>query len=733
MKEQMESASELPVIPLYAFVSDRPGQTQSNLVAVLAAYCRQAGYALTIVAPSPGAFASADHPVLTSTATAFLETVTSGAMEGVERAVLLSSPELLHDRTGRYGDILVVDLRTCVAGGSRALVRAMRRLDPKTTGPDGGVRDGAQDGAQVSLITSIFRAGDYMEGFLHNITGLEDYATFCDHLFLFCDLSGAEQKALFRHFEAAQNAVYIWHHTDPGLYECWNIGVRLADTTYVSNANVDDLRHPRQARALVAALKNTNGAAIAAAALLPFETYQPDYSLIATDNPWYADQAGRFYLSDLGFLKEKDGKTVLEPHCIPHCMPVWRRDLHDAYGYFDETTHGTYADWAFWMKVLRDDRQCGVLIKEPLSYYFINPDSHNRRGDKLQAFHEAVEAAFIDDFRADLERRRATRVAARAQGGYERKLNLLGREQNFGLHRNSFNRVIEALEPLNAGPEGIDFLPFIERTFVWGSDPGEASSANPQPMIRDWVGVLHVPFEAPQWFSPKISPERVFETRMWQGSLASCRGIICLCQDLALDFAAHYPEIAVLSVLHPTDLEARRFSFSRYTDRPRLVQAGDWLRRLQEIYRVAAPKHEKIMLLKADTIGYLEKDIAQFGDFRNDSVDLRKMISNGDYDDLLASAVVLCLLYGTAANNLVIECMARATPIIVNPLPGIVEYLGRDYPLYAQTADMAGRLLMDDAVIRAAHEYLLEQTPAAGVGYGDFLHGIGGSEFYRGL
>jgi len=571
-----------------------------------------------------------------------------------------------------------------------------------------------------------------MEGFLQNIRLLEDYESCCDHMFLFADLSGVEQKALFDHFEAAQNAVLVWHRTDPGLYECWNIGVRLAKTTYVSNANVDDLRHPRQVRALVRALDNTEGAAIAAAALLPFETYQPDYRIIATDNPWYADQAGRFYLSDLGFLKEKDGKTVLEPHCIPHCMPVWRRDVHEVHGYFDENTYGTYADWAFWMKVLRGG-QCGILIREALSYYFINPGSHNRRGDKLRDFHAAVEAEFLGEFRADLEKRRGQKVAARVRGGYGRKLNLMGRDTAFGEHRNSFNRLIKALEPLDAGPGGVDFLPFIERTFVWGDDPGEARSGNPRPLTRGWVGLLHVPFDAPQWFLPEVSPEQVFKTQMWQESLPACRGMICLCKDLELDFQARYPGIPTLTVRHPTELDVRRFDPDRYFMQKRLVQAGDWLRKLQAIFRVRAPGHEKIMLLKNDTLSYLQKDIEQFGDGRNGSVDLRHMVSNEDYDDLLSSSVALCLLYGTAANNLVIECMARATPLIVNPLPGIVEYLGWRYPLYGETVADADRLLMDRGAIIAAHQYLLEHTPKAGISYGDFLHGIGSSPFYRGL
>lgn len=712
-------------VPFYVLVSDTPDAAGCRRVGVLAAWAAITGHDLRLVSRVSD-WSRTDCPVTDATADDFLKALCNGEMAGVDRAVILSSPALLGGEMARYGDVLVLDMRE---GGdplrARANKHALARLGPNDPPPFD---------ARVSLISSVFRATDYIEGFLFNISGLEDYSTFCQHLFLFSGLSEAERKPLFAHFDQVANAAFIWHRSDPGLYECWNIGVRLAHTEYVSNANVDDLRHPRQAKALVRALDTTPGAAIAAAALVPFEEYQPDYRVISTENPWYAHQAGIFHLSDLGKLKDSDGRTGIEPHCMPHCMPLWRRDSHEACGFFDEATFGPFADWAYWMEVLRHGA-CGVLIPEPLSYYFVNPGSHNRRGDKLQAFHRAVEDAFLVDFRADLEQRKPVRAAARARvrGTYARKLNLLGRAQGFGEHRNAFNRLIMALEPLDVGPQGIDFLPFIERTFVWGDDPGEAASDAPRPRERDWVGVLHVPFGAPDWFMPQVSPEQVFKTAMWEKSLPTCRGVISLSEDTARDFGARYRDIPSLAVSHPTDLRAPRFEPERYCAQPRLVQAGDWLRKLQAIFRIQAPGHEKIMLLKNGTYARLEKDIGQFGDKRNESVDLRYMVPNEEYDDLLASSVVLCLLYGTAANNLVIECMARATPILVNPLPAIIEYIGPDYPFYAEDVAQADRLLADKGAVRAAHHYLEERTPKAGIGYDDFLRNVGGSQFYQEL
>lgn len=63
-----------------------------------------------------------------------------------------------------------------------------------------------------------------------------------------------------------------------------------------------------------------------------------------------------------------------------HCMPVWRKSLHERYGYFDEKTYGTSADWAFWLKCSKAGERF-LFDDGAFGRYFLNPDSHNRRND----------------------------------------------------------------------------------------------------------------------------------------------------------------------------------------------------------------------------------------------------------------------------------------------------------------------------------------------------------------
>ena len=53
-----------------------------------------------------------------------------------------------------------------------------------------------------------------------------------------------------------------------------------------------------------------------------------------------------------------------------------------------------------------------------------------------------------------------------------------------------------------------------------------------------------------------------------------------------------------------------------------------------------------------------------------------------NYDLLLMQNIVFINLIDASAVNTILECIVRNTPIIVNKIDGIIDYLGEDYPLY---------------------------------------------------
>jgi hypothetical protein len=583
---------------------------------------------------------------------------------------------------------------------------------------------------RCSLVTSMFRTDEFIQTFIKNCRNLYDYSNI-DHFYVLSNLSDVEKACISHIIDCDKNSIIIWHRQDPGLYECWNVGIRCASTVYVSNANVDDLRDSAHISTLIGQLDSMPKYSFGATALFPFEEFSGDLASHQKGTPWYSDYEQDIDFESLAFVEEKDdGTLTLNPHNIPHCMPVWRRDLHHKFGYFNEITYGTFADWAFWLKITREG-EIGKVVPEGLGFYYVNLESHNRRGDKLTTFHNKVEQDFLPYF---LNKKTSSQTQKLDRHTCKQKLKIWGSDLYYGDHRNSFNKIAEALLPLETSNEGILLLPFIERYFVWGNEPGEAGSATPCPIQKPWVGILHVPFFAPSWFHSHVSPEVIFEKDLWQKSLPYCKGIITLSGDLKRDVEYHLPNIPVLSLLHPTDFDnLKAFDFERYTNKPTLVQAGDWLRKLQAIHQIKANGHRRVMLKKAYTNSYLANEIAEFGDVTDPSVEIFTMVSNEEYDDLLSSSVVVCWLYATAANNLVLECIARKTPLLINPLPSVVEYLGLDYPLYINDIAEAEALLADKQRIKTAHDYLKNSKFRTELSYQAFFEKFRDSDFYNNL
>ena len=649
----------------------------------------------------------------------FIGSLMADGYDGRHRVVLASNLRFLSDDLAKTSDFIVLQ--------DKSFSESHRRGDSRLA-----VR------RNCTLITSVYKSDEFLENFAINSGGLEDYNEAVDHIFLISETSPEEQRVLIRHFGSWDNVVIVRSCSDPGLYSCWNLGISLATTDYVSNANVDDLRATGHVSKLTGILDRKRHIGIVCSAIVPFHDCTADVATLALSPSWFSDQGGEFGYFDLGEVVEEEGGSArLKPRNLPHCMPIWRKRLHTDHGFFDEPRYGTFADWAFWLEAAKNGN-CGYLHPEALSFYYVNPDSHNRRGAMLEEFHGRIEEENLPRFatyRSLLRSRRGSAPESFRSGGpgtrqVERKLNLGFTELHYGDHRNSFGSLVESLRPLHLGGGGIKFLSFIERYFNWGSSDHEAKSKDPRPIDKPWVGIIHVPFDSPEWFAGTQRPEVIFETDLWKDSLPNCCGLICLSEDLQADLNVLHPDLPTLAVKHPTDLKAVRFDFRKYVRKPRVVQAGDWLRQLQAIYRIKATGHKKLMLRKRSSIKYLEREIKEMGNFVHKSVSVKDFVGNEEYDEILSSSVVLCLLYATAANNLVLECIARHTPIIINPLPSVVEYLGAEYPLYASTVEMADFLLSDMNLILRASDYLRERVEAVDFSYRGFREGIANSSFY---
>jgi hypothetical protein len=81
-------------------------------------------------------------------------------------------------------------------------------------------------------------------------------------------------------------------------------------------------------------------------------------------------------------------------------------------------------------------------------------------------------------------------------------------------------------------------------------------------------------------------------------------------------------------------------------------------------------------------------------------------LDNNAYDTLLSQNIVFLNMVDASAINTLIECIVRNVPILINPIPPVVEMLGKNYPLYYNSFYEASKLLEDSQNIQDAFEYL---------------------------
>jgi hypothetical protein len=212
-----------------------------------------------------------------------------------------------------------------------------------------------------------------------------------------------------------------------------------------------------------------------------------------------------------------------------------------------------------------------------------------------------------------------------------------------------------------------------------------------------WIGILHYP-EFPKEMNYNSLEEltQIVKSSHFKQSIKYCVGIISLSDHLKTYVEKIFDElkynipnisnIPIKTILHPTDFNCVKFDINEFkiNKSKSIIQLGFWLRDMKTIYQIKTTKYQKIWLPG----GKYWKEMFQiiypnYQKYLNDSsVKIPGFLSNNEYDELLGKNICLLNVFNSSANNTVLECIVRNTPLLVNRNPAIIEYLGVDYPLY---------------------------------------------------
>lgn len=199
----------------------------------------------------------------------------------------------------------------------------------------------------LSFVTSMFKGDDWIDGFLDNMTSLVEFDK--STLLLFdANSPGDELSFAEPYLRRFTNIVYVKLDFDPGLYDIWNIGCASANSEFISNANLDD----RKALDFIPGHLTNFEEKVSLVSSPVYISKVPDrrpeeIDLDDCESLAFYDSSLYYGYQDF-FVKYHDDRVVVRN--IPHCMPVWRKSLHQKYGYFNENCGGPTADFEFWIR-----------------------------------------------------------------------------------------------------------------------------------------------------------------------------------------------------------------------------------------------------------------------------------------------------------------------------------------------------------------------------------------------
>ncbi|HZU14652.1 MAG TPA: hypothetical protein VFB58_17585 [Chloroflexota bacterium] len=309
-------------------------------------------------------------------------------------------------------------------------------------------------------------------------------------------------------------------------------------------------------------------------------------------------------------------------------------------------------------------------------------------------------------------------------------------------HRYGWSVAVKSLSVLE-NFSGVAFDGFLEGTFLY--HPEETEAAGIAPYREPWMGFIHNPPGVPEW--PSIAEGRLQTletTPLWLESLPRCLGLFALTEYLA-DWVRAEWGLPCEVLRYPTLTPDKRFSMDAFEAQARPVVAtiGFWLRRFTTFERLRAGGFLKVQpdLMPSDNlegtrrIRAYERDEATAwrgrGAGGTQPVERLPRLTDDAYDDLLSRSVIFLDLIDASAVTTVVECLARATPLLINRHPAVVEYLGADYPFYFDSLEEAECKLADRCLIWAAHRHMLSNPIVRQLAPQAFLDAFAATQLYQ--
>ena len=198
---------------------------------------------------------------------------------------------------------------------------------------------------------------------------------------------------------------------DLGLYESWDLIIQNhARADVLTNWNIDDRKHFSALRAKFSMLSSMPRVSLISSAVKVSHVPNQPWEDIETEGKWFDRFHGRYGLYAL-FQQDGQETSRLTSYNLPHSSPMYRRALHEKYGYFSSKWQRkplrldmapSCSDFRFWTVPL----SAGEVYFHsdiPMESNYIRLDSRNRAsgvGEGIECVDQTVYSAIHTNRRA---------------------------------------------------------------------------------------------------------------------------------------------------------------------------------------------------------------------------------------------------------------------------------------------------------------------------------------------
>jgi glycosyltransferase involved in cell wall biosynthesis len=209
---------------------------------------------------------------------------------------------------------------------------------------------------KVSAIVSTYNSEKFIRGCLQDLIEQTLYQQNELEIVIIDSCSSEIEGEIVAEFQSIYpHIVYERTPTREPLYTAWNRAIKLARGRYITNANTDD-RHRFDALEKMAAYLDRDSA---------LSLVYADQLITTTPNDTFAQNTAENKWNWPPYTYEQ-----MQLGCCVGSQPMWRKSLHDKYGYFREEFK-CCGDYEFWMRIGSQGEKM-ALIPTILGLYYFN-------------------------------------------------------------------------------------------------------------------------------------------------------------------------------------------------------------------------------------------------------------------------------------------------------------------------------------------------------------------------